>query len=141
MQVSGGLQQPLQALFLQLAQASAVGLIDLKVKHTSDPVPTGADAADTPSERQENGHGRPLESHKQQTNTTGQHFPFVCPRSEDTLCSQWPCLAQQLHAANTLLRETQDLLCSRQKTARGHVQCHSCMRIQDICHCRCCQLT
>jgi len=72
-QVPDALRRSLQALLQQLAQASSVGLIDLKVADTASGIKTARAA---PEDRT-NGHDQSLESWMQDAKITGESC-FTC---------------------------------------------------------------
>ena len=72
-QVPDALRRSLQALLQQLAQASSVGLIDLKVADTASGIKTAHPAP----EDQSNSHDQSLESCMQNAKITGESC-FTC---------------------------------------------------------------
>ena len=72
-QVPDALRRSLQALLQQLAQASSVGLIDLKVADTA----SGIKTAPAAPEDHTDGHDRSLETCMQHTKITGESC-FTC---------------------------------------------------------------
>ncbi len=74
LQAPEALRRSLHALLLQLAQASAVGLIDLKVAESAVHTPEPLQA----SQIKTSGHGRSLESRMEQAKLTGaSHLPVL----------------------------------------------------------------
>ena len=69
-------------LFQQLARASAVGLIDLRVPETGKAVHARDGAADLQLMQTSNGHGRLLETPQEGVSARGQ--PSICAACEIT---------------------------------------------------------
>ena len=98
LQAPEALRRSLHALLLQLAQASAVGLIDLKVAESAVNTPEAQQAAQIKG----SGHDRSLESCMEQAKLTGASLPVVIHIHMDNVSCPQQVYAPSLSYAQVL---------------------------------------